>query len=473
MPHQTPVSQRLHWTRAKPGERLDENRPVVKEIARMIKADERERVLAVLRHWHPRDIIELMVQLPLKRARKLYVCLPAGPAAKILAELNDDFRTALLEDATIERITDILNSLDAEEAADALDQLPDAVEEVVVPRLRESETIAELLAYKEDSAGSIMTTKFVAVPPSWNVGQVIKEVRRNSDEIRKLEAVYVMDARRKLIGYIKLYELLLAPNDRPLEELIRTDTIAVSSDMDQEEVVRTAEKNGLTNVPVVDAEGRLLGRITADELAEVIRDEAEEDMHLIAGVSADARPDEPLLDIVKNRLPWLFAGLFGATISGSIVGSFEDRIAEAAILASFIPVVMSMAGNAGIQAATVAIQGLAAGTIWIGDLPWRLAKELLGALLNGIAAATVLTILVLVIAQFFPEQIQAPIRLALTGGLALTGVTLLAVAVGATVPLVLNHFKIDPAMATGIFVTTGNDILAVLVFFSVALLVYF
>ena len=132
-----------------------------------------------------------------------------------------------------------------------------------------------------------------------------------------------------------------------------------------------------------------------------------------------------------------------------------------------------MAGNAGIQAATVAIEGLAAGTIWIGDLPWRLAKELLGAMINGVAAASVLTILVLVIAQFFPDLIEAPIRLALTGGLALVGVTLLAVAVGASVPLVLNHFKIDPAMATGIFVTTGNDILAVLVFFSVALIIYF
>ena len=341
---------------------------------------------------------------------------------------------------------------------------------MVIPQLHEAETIRELTAYQEDSAGGIMTRKLVAVPPGWSVGQVVAEVRRRAERIKKLSAVYVVDADRKLLGYLKLRDLLLRPSEIPVERVMRTDLVTVRSDMDQEEVVRVTTENDLVTVPVVDAQGRLLGRITADELQRVVRDEVEEDVRLMSGISPEARPDDPVLGIVKNRLPWLLAGLMGALVSGSIIGSYESQIASAAILASFIPIVMSMAGNAGIQAATVAIQGLSTGTIWIGDLPWRLAKEMLGALLNGLVAAAILGGIVLVVGPLV--GVADPLRLALTAGVALIGVTLLAVAMGAAVPLILNHFRIDPAMATGIFITTGNDIIAVLVFFLVASLLY-
>ena len=462
--------QPLRWTRSRPGESLDVNRPVVKAIARMIKAGERDGVRRLLRTWHPRDIVELLVQLPLKRARRLFLLLPAGPAAKVIAGLNDDFRAALLEDATIERLAEILDSLDAEDAAHALTELPEEVQARLMPQLREAAVIREMQDYQEDSAGGIMTRKLVAVPPGWTVEQVVAEVRRRAHLIKKLSAVYVVDAERRLIGYLKLRDLLLRPSDRSVSQVMRTDYVAVRSDMDQEKVVRVTLENELSSVPVVDADGRLLGRITADELQRVVRDEAEEDMHLMSRVSPAARPDDPVLSLVRNRLPWLLAGLMGATLSGSIVGAYQTQIAAAAILASFIPIVMSMAGNAGIQAATVAIQGLAAGTLWIGDLPWRLAKEMLGALLNGLAAATILGGVVVLAGPLV--GVGDPVRLAFTAGLALTGVTLLAVAMGAAVPLILHHFHIDPAMATGIFITTGNDIIAVLVFFLVASAIY-
>jgi magnesium transporter len=460
----------LRWTRGRPGQTLDVNRPIVKTIGQLIKAGERDALRHLLRTWHPRDIVELLVQLPLKRARKLFSELPAGPAAKVIAELNDDFRAALLEDATIGRLAEILDSWDVEDAAQALTELPEEVQERLIPQLREAETIRELTAYQEDSAGGIMTRKLVAVPPSWSIGQVVAEVRRHADLIKKLSAVYVVDADRRLLGYLKLRDLLLRPSDMTVEQVVRTDLVAVRSDMDQEEVVRVTTENDLLSVPVVDAEGRLLGRITPDELQRVVRDEAEEDIRLMSGVSPEARPDDPVLDIVKNRLPWLLAGLMGALVSGSVINAYEEQIASAAILASFIPIVMSMAGNAGIQAATVAIQGLASGTIWIGDLPWRLGKEMLGALFNGLVAALILGGIVLVVGPLV--GIPDPLRLALTAGVALTGVTLLAVAMGAAVPLILHHFRIDPAMATGIFITTGNDIIAVVVFFLVATLLY-
>jgi magnesium transporter len=461
----------LTWSRGDPGVKQEENKATVKAISRLIKTGERKRVLAILRRWHPRDVVELLVHLPLKRARKLFVYLPAGRAAKVIAELNDDFRAALLADATLERLVAILDSLDPEVATDALEELPDEVEALVLPRLRESESVGELRSYKEDSAGGIMTRKLVAVPPTWTVGQVVSEIRRRADLIKKIDSVYVIDQDRRLVGYLKLRDLLLQPDDSPVSAILRTEPVSVSSEMDQEEVAHITEQHGLLNVPVVDGQGRLLGRVTSDQLQQVLREEAEEDIHLLGGVSPDARPDEPLWGIVRSRLPWLLAGLFGATVSGSIVGSFEAEIATAAVLASFIPIVMSMAGNAGIQAATVAIQGLATDTIWIGDLGWRLGKELLGAMVNGLAAALVLAAIVLIVSQF--AEIESPLRLAVTAAIALTGVTLLAVAMGASVPLILNHFGIDPAMATGIFITTGNDIIAVLVFFLVVTQVYF
>ncbi|EIC19339.1 magnesium transporter [Thiorhodovibrio frisius] len=460
----------LRWTHSATGELSSENKLVIKKIGQLIKAGDRDRVRAIVRRWRPRDVIELMVNLPLKRARKLFFYMPAGAAAKVVAELNDDFRAALLEDATIDRLVEILDSLDPETGADALEELPEEVQERLLPQLQRANDILELKTYREESAGSIMTRKLVAVPPDWTLDQVVSEVRRNASVIKKISVVYVVDHDRRLLGYLKLRDLLLSPKERRAAEAMRTDPIVVSSEMDQEEVVRTTQNHALTSVPVVDTEHRLLGRITSDELQRVTRDEAEEDAHLMSGLSPEARPDAPVFSIVKTRLPWLLAGLLGATLSGTIVGSYEDEIAAAAILASFIPIVMSMAGNAGIQAATVAIQGIATGTLWIGDLPWRLGRELLGAMVNGLTAAIVLAVVVFGLGLVI--ELEAPLMLAGTAGLALFFVTLLAVAMGASVPMLLKHFGVDPAMATGIFITTGNDIIAVLVFFLVATNLY-
>jgi magnesium transporter len=460
----------LRWRHAETGELLAENRAVIKEIAKLIKAGERDRVQAIVRRWRPRDVIELMVHLPLKRARKLFFYMPAGAAAKVVAELNDDFRAALLEDATLDRLVEILDSLDPETSADALEELPEEVQERLLPQLKRANDILEFKTYGDESAGSIMTRKLVAVPPDWTLDQVVSEVRRHASVIRKISVVYVVDHDRRLLGFLKLRDLLLSPKERRAAEAMRSDPIAVSAEMDQEEVVRLTQNHALTSVPVVDAEHRLLGRITSDELQRVTRDEAEEDAHLMSGLSPEARPDAPVLGIVKTRLPWLLAGLLGATLSGTIVGSYEAEIAAAAILASFIPIVMSMAGNAGIQAATVAIQGIATGTLWIGDLPARLGRELLGAMVNGLTAALVLTAVVVGLSIMI--ELEAPFRLAGTAGIALFCVTLLAVAMGASVPMILKHFGIDPAMATGIFITTGNDIIAVLVFFLIATNLY-
>ena len=459
----------LTWTRGNLGELCEANRAVVDEVSRLIKAGDHEILVPALKNWPPAHLVELFVQLPLKHAKTLFGWVD-NYQARVVAELDDAFRDALLADTTVERMAAVMNALEPEEARAALLEFPPALHERLLPQLHHREAIEALGLYLEESAGSIMSRKFVAVPPDWTVNQTIKEIRAHADEIVRLYAVYVVDAERRPLGYLRLRDLLLTPKNVCVCDVMSTDFIAVGPDTDQEDVARIADRYELSVVPVVDRDGRLVGRITPERLGQVIRDEAQEDMLRMGGLPVDTRADESVGRIVKGRIPWLLVGLAGASLSAAVVGAFEDQLAQAAILASFIPIVMSSAGNAGIQASTVAVQGLTSGTITFGDLGWRLGKELVAALANGAIAATVLMALVAVLSQF--ADFRDPVALAVTAGLALMTVITLAVAIGATIPLILDKLGIDPAMATGVFITTGNDIMAVAVFFLMVSIFY-
>ncbi len=452
----------LTWGRGEGVAQSERNQAVLEAISRLIKANDRERVRAILDRWPEADIVELFVALPLKRARKLFKWRDRE-RLRAVALLSPGLRAALLRDASVSRIVEVLDSLEPEHALDALDDLPTEVVDRVLPQLAAREAIEELRRHGEESAGSIMSRKFVAVPADWTIGMVTAEIRAKAQQIVKLYGVNVVDAERRPVGYLKLRDLLLLPKDTLVQEAMRTDFFAVTPDTDQEEVVRLADRYGLSVVPVVDGEGHLLGRILPDRLRQVIREEAEEDIRIMAGLAADSQSDESVGRIVRGRAPWLLIGLAGASLAAAVVGSFEEQLARAAILASFIPIVMSTAGNAGIQAATVAVQAMANGTLAFADLGSRLLRELTAALANGAIAATVLVLLVLGLGQL--GDIGHPGRLALAAGLAEMTVILVAVAVGATVPVVLKRLGVDPAIATGVFITTGNDILAVLIFF--------
>ncbi|MCB2263640.1 MAG: magnesium transporter [Candidatus Thiosymbion ectosymbiont of Robbea hypermnestra] len=461
----------LRWHRGE-GDALEANQDVVERISRLIKAKERERLWAILDRWPSADVMALFLALPLKRARKLFEWRDRDrETVKVIALLNPDLRTALLKDASITRIVKVLDRMEPEQALQDLEDLPEDVAQQVLPRLNARATIEELRAHGEDSAGSLMSRKFVAVPDDWTIGMVTAEILANAQRIEKLYGVSVVDANRRPVGYLKLRDLLLLPPEAGVRAAMHTDFIAVTPDMDQEEVARLADSYELNVMPVVDADGHLVGRITPDRLRQVIRDEAEEDIKIMAGLATDTQPDESVRRIVRGRAPWLLVGLVGASLSGVVVGAYEEQLAQAAILASFIPIVMSTAGNAGIQASTVAVQGLATGTLTFADLGWRLGKELTGALANGLIAALALVLLAFLLSQL--GEIQVPLRLLVTAGLAEMTVVIAAVAVGATVPVVLDRLGIDPAMATGVFITTGNDILAVLIFFVTVTLFYF
>lgn len=458
------------WTRETSHEPLETNDDTLKAVREMIKAGKRTQIVELLKKWDPIDVMQLLTRLRLKHARKLFQWLPANPSIKVVAELRPEFRSILMEATTLDQFRDILAGLDPEDATEILNEFPDDVADELIARLPDVEEIATRASYADDTAGRVMARKFVALREDCTAGEAVEQMREEADRIRKVFTVYVTDFDGKLTGTVEVGKLLLAPDEQTLGKLMNRDVIAVSTDTDQEEVLRLARKRDMRTVPVVSGEGHLIGRITPKQLTRIAADEANEDMLLMSGVSGEARSDDTVFRIVRGRLPWLLAGLVGASVAATVVGSYEDQLAEAAILAAFIPVTMSMAGNAGLQASAVAVQGIATGALWSGDILFRLVKEFFAALFNGAVAGVILAALVLIASMIVP--LEAPGRLAIATSLSLLCVTTLAAMVGATVPIILDKIGIDPAMAIGVFITSSNDVLGVLIFFLMATTFY-
>ena len=458
------------WVRGEPGELAPENRELLAMLERLIRDDEPANVLGVVGHWDPLDIRDLLIYLPIKLARRLFSWLPAGSAVDVLVAVSPDLRAQLIQDIEVGQIAEIASGLEEDDAVELLDDLPQSVVDELLDRLPDSDDLRERLEFAEDTAGEAMTTKYVAVHEDWDVRLATRAVRKMATEIESFYEVYVVNEARQLVGRLQLRDLLLNKKRARIGDIMREVEVFVGPDEDQEDVLELARTYNVQTIPVVDEDMHVIGRITVEELQEIVRDEAEEDIMLMSGLAPDALPDDSVGRIIRGRFPWLAGGLVGAVLAGAVVGSFEDQLRQAAILASFIPVVMAMAGNAGIQASTVTVQGLAAGNLWIGDLGRRVVKELLGSLINGALIGVALAILVVAASEFI--SLEAPLRLAVAAGLSVLVVTVIAATLGSTIPLVLNHFDVDPAVATGVFITTTNDILGVLVYFSIASAIY-
>ncbi|WP_417694508.1 magnesium transporter [Roseibium sp.] len=461
----------LAWHREPDNEPLAENEAVLRAIRHMVKEGQhRSELVELLKLWDPIDVMQMLVRLRLKQARKLFQWLPANPSIKVIAALRPEFRSLLMEESTLEQFRDILAALDPEDATEMLNGFPDDIAEELAQRLPDIEDIAYRAAFADDSAGRIMARKFVALPQSCTVDDAVAQIRAEAERIRKVFTLYVLDDEGRLVGSVELGRLLLAPEGATLQNVMSSDFIAVTPETDQEDVLRLARKRDMRTVPVMDAAGHLVGRVTPKQLTRIAAEEASEDLLLMSGVSGESKTNDSVWRIVRGRLPWLLAGLIGATVAASVVGSFEDQLARAAILAAFIPVTMSMAGNAGLQASAVAVQGIASGTLWSGDIGFRLLRELGAALINGLIAAVILACLTIAASLVIP--IHAPYNLALATSMSLLCVTTIAAMVGATIPIALDKLGVDPAMATGVFITSSNDVLGVLVFFGMATAFY-
>lgn len=454
---------------------LDVDAQLVDDIEVLLESGQRGMVLNVIADLHPADLAQLMSHLPFELADQLFGWLPTEQGGELLPELDSEFRNSLLEEVKPGRVTELLDELDSDDATDIIAELPDAIAEDILPRLEGADDVRALLSYDEESAGGLMGREYVSAPGSWTVAEVTEEVRRQAESIEQIYVVYVVDEGGRLEGFVTLKKLLLSQANRTLHDIMKRDFLSVQTDIDQEEVVRVMERYDLIALPVVDEQGCLVGRITIDDVIDVIREEAEEDLQLMSGVTGGEEPTDSVMRITRGRLPWLLVGLIGAGLSGLVIGGFEDALKEAVILAAFIPIMMATAGNVGIQCSAIIVQGLASGDLWSTDVYSRLSKEIAVAMINGIALALVLGIAILILPMLstgVAVLISNPTMLALTAGLSLLAVILLATVIGTVVPLLLHRSGIDPAIATGPFITTSNDIIGLTVYFLIATILY-
>lgn len=450
----------------RPGGLLEMDAAVAEDLAALLAEDARGMVLNLVADLYPADLALLLTRLSPEEGQKLLTWLPPAQGSKALTELDDDFRAWLLRDLPATRLTALVEALDTDDAADVLADLPQTMALRVLPRLADADDLNELLGYGEETAGGIMAAEYVAVPPTWTVADVTEEVRRVARMVEEVYSVFVVGEGRVLNGIVSLKKLLLSPADRSIADVMERDFISVTTDIDQEEAARVMERYDLVSMPVLDGDGRLVGRITIDDVVDVIRSEAEEDMQLMSGVSGDESPMSSVLKVSRGRLPWLLIGLFGAGLSGTVIGTFEGTLEQAVVLATFIPVVTAMGGNAAVQSAAITVQGLTSGELWAGDVFRRLGKECAVALCNGLILAAVLSSVVLAL------RLGHVGRLVATLGITMLVVILLATTNGALIPFALKRLGIDPASAMGPFVTTLNDIVGLTVYFLVASVLY-
>ncbi|MCR9014787.1 magnesium transporter [Aquiflexum gelatinilyticum] len=412
------------------------------------------------------DIASLLDELNMDEAIYVLRLLPATTAADILIELDEDSLIQVIRELETTELAGLIDQMESDDAADILILMPTKDREDVISHLQEKEksaNILDLLRYDEDSAGGLMAKEFIRANKNWNVVQTIEEIRRQAEKVEKIYSIYVVDNRQHLLGRVSLKKIILASSDTKISDIYEPELISIPTHMEGEEVAEIMRKYDLESVPVVNAKNRLVGRITVDDILDLIREQSEEDIQAMTGISADVEESDSIFRISKARLPWLLIGVIGGLMGAKIIGFFEVGLSKYIALASFIPLVAATGGNVGIQSSSLVVQSLASKSVF-DDTPWqRFIKGLLIALVNGVVLATFVFLVVVFIYGF--ESIFG-----FTIGLAMFCVVLLSSFMGTVTPLVLDRFGINPAIASGPFITTANDLLGLSVYFGVAML---
>jgi len=445
---------------------LELDASVVDDLVALLAEGQRGMVLNLVADLYPADVALLLRHLPREEAKQLFRWLPPELASNTLAELEDTFRAGLLEDLSQPVLANLLDALDTDDAVDVLADLPDEIALQLLPDLEDTEDLTELLEYGEETAGGIMAREYVTVQPDWTLQEATEEVRRHADDVDEIYTAYVVDDSGVLVGVVSLKQLLLSPASVPVQDIMETDFISVSVEVDQEKIGEIVQRYDLLSVPVVDDDGRMLGRITIDDVVDVIRDEAAEDIQLMSGLTGEEETVDTAVQVSRGRLPWLIIGLVGSGMSGAVIGSFEGTLQQAVVLATFIPIVTAMGGNAAVQSAAIAVQGLGSGELWLSDAFKRLGKEMVVALLNGTVIAALLCGTVAALGMGDIAMLVA------TLGLTMLSVSLVATTNGALIPFLLTWLGVDPASAMGPFVTTLNDIVGLAIYFLIATALY-
>ncbi len=427
-----------------------------------IQESKEVEVFEMVRELHPADIAEIYDEISIDEARFIHVLLDNEVAADVLVELEEDDRERFLKVLPSEVIAQFIDKLDSDDAADVIGEFPEEKQEEVLSHIDDVEQagdIVDLLNYDEDSAGGLMAKELITVNENWNIMTCLKEMRKQAEDIDEVYYVYVVDDNEILKGTLSLKKLLLTATNRKIANIINTDVISVKTDTPSEEVANIMDKYDLVALPVVDALNRLVGRITIDDVVDVIREEAERDYQLVSGITQDVESSDSAWILTRARIPWLFIGLFGGIIAALVMGVYEVDLGINPRMVFFIPLIAAMGGNVGVQSSSIIVQALASNSMGFESLGRKLLKELWVAGMNGIILSTV----IFGYNYFFSDSFG----LTLTVSCALFSVIIFASMFGTFVPMFLNRMEIDPALATGPFITTVNDIMGLFIYLMI------
>lgn len=412
------------------------------------------------------DVASLLDELDMEQALFVLRNLDHEFSADILIELDEDPKNRVVKAMERRELAFLVDHMESDDAVDVLNQLNLQDREEVIAHLQDGEKtqhILDLLRYDEDSAGGLMAKELIKANINWTVVQTIDEIRRQAENVEKIYAIYVVGKKERLLGRVSLKKIILASADTKIADIYEDEVVSVPTYMDQEEVAEIMRRYDLEAVPVVNAKNKLVGRITVDDILDVMREQAEEDIQAMAGISDDVEESDSVYKLSKARLPWLLIGMVGGLLGAKFIGFFEEGLNAVTALAFFIPLITATGGNVGIQSSSLVVQTLANRSIFEESLGRRLGKVLLVAILNGL----VLAIFVFVTVTFIYGE---PHSFGAVVSVALFCVVLLASFMGTFTPIVLDKIGINPAMASGPFITTANDLIGLGVYFAVATL---
>jgi len=440
------------------------NEKLIEDVKDSIKERNSQFLMKLIDDMRPADVADLIEHLNREERLYLFELLEPEGAGEVLLEIEPPVQERIISDLDNQAISEIVHELDSDDAADLVGDLPAERAKEIIETLDDdvSEELEKLLPYPDDTAGGLMALEFVAVKADSTIQEAIETIREKREEVENLYYLWVVDDFNRLVGVISLKDLVLEPPRRKISEIMNPEVISVDVDRDQEEVANLVKKYDLVTIPVIDEYNRLVGRITHDDIIDVIEEEADEDISLMAGVINQEIAEESPMKISRARLPWLIAGLFGGILAAVVINQFESSLEKILALSFFFPVIMAMGGNTGTQAATVAVRGLATGDITLVGMGKRLWVEMKVAFVNGIICGILLGLIVGVwLSDYGLGSIVA---------LSLILIVVNSGFIGAAVPLALKRMNIDPALATGPFVTTSNDIISLLIYLGLVTL---
>lgn len=438
------------------------NPELINHVQGLIGIKDDKGIKALFDDFHYADIAEIINELDFEESIYVIKLLDSKKTSDILTEIDEDIREKVLDRLSNKEIAEEIEELDTDDAADILAELPIDRQKDVISKIEDEEhkaEIKELLNYPEDSAGGLMAKELVKVYETWTVAGCLRKIRAQAENVTRVHSIYVVTKKEELIGRLSLKDLITAKSDQKIADIYISSFDYVNVKDDVEDVAKIMAKYDLEAIPVTDDKRILLGRITIDDIVDVIKEEADKDYQLAAGISQDVEADDSIFELTKARLPWLVLGLFGGLGSVFIMSGFDHIMGTVPELFFYTPLIAAMAGNVGVQSSAIIVQGLANNNVK-GSLFYRLLKEVGLSLINGLTLALLVILFGFIINQKLVHSIAIAVSM--------MSVIIVAALIGTFVPIILDKKGIDPAIATGPFITTSNDILGIYLFFIIS-----